>query len=202
MVGIAGCATKEGGTPSSAATVGNTGTNTRPPGSGGSTPSGVNGAPKIDRPLDASRFLTQPCAVLSAAQLKVFNISKPGVPHIDDQVAKSSGPYCGWRTDDEPVFRAFDVGFITSNKHGLADTIRGGREAFPGYFEPTEVEGYPAVFNDLVDGRAGGACNITVGISDTLAFRAAEQADRVRGTRSCDGAKQFAAAVIKTLREQ
>ena len=110
------------------------------------------------------------------------------------------GPYLGgdpttWRP------KGFEVGFIVPNEHGLADIIRGGKEALPGYFEPTEVDGYPAVFNDLVDGRTRGICQITVGISDTLAFRAAEQSSREVGVKACDNAKQLAAAVIQTLKE-
>lgn len=194
---VAGCADKEAGTATSATTpTDSAGPNTRSGEPSGPPPDG-SGAPKVEVPLDATRVLSQPCAALSPAQLKAFNITKPGTPHLDG----ASGPGCDWRTDEQPVPRSFDVFFITGNKNGLSDTYRGGRAAFPGYFEPTEVDGYPAVFNDLVDGRAGGACHITVGISDTLAFAATEQADRERGAQSCDGAKQFAASVLKTLKE-
>jgi hypothetical protein len=199
MLSLAGCTDAKGGTATPATTTHGGGTTSTGPGPSGPA-SGPNGAPAIDNPLDATRYLSQPCAVLSAAQLKLFTITKPGTAHVDDPAARAGGPYCGWRTDD-PVPRGFEVGFAVGNKHGLADTIRGGRDAFPGYFESTEVDGYPAVFNDLVDGRPVGICNITVGISDTLAFRAAEQAGRDVGVKSCDNAKQVAAEVIRTLKE-
>jgi hypothetical protein len=98
------------------------------------------------------------------------------------------------------VSKGFDVGFVTGNKNGLSDTYRGGAEAFPGYFEPTEVSGYPAVFNDLTDQRPNGACNITVGISETLAFRSSFTAGPDDGAKSCDLVKRVAAAVITTLK--
>ncbi|HEU5472185.1 MAG TPA: DUF3558 domain-containing protein [Actinophytocola sp.] len=197
LVLLAGCTAKQEGTATPTPGTGGD-TSTRTTGSTGS-PSGTNNSPKIDAPLDATRFLSQPCAVLSPTQLQAFNISNPGTPHTDDPTARSTGPYCNWSSDD-PVPRGISVGFLVSNKNGLADTIRGGRAAFPGYFEPAEVDGYPAVFNDLVDGRSRGICNITVGISNTLAFRAAESWDRKRGTQSCEGAKQIAAAVITSLK--
>jgi hypothetical protein len=61
------------------------------------------------------------------------------------------------------------------------------------------VDGYPAVFNDLSDYRPRGDCNITVGISDTLTFRAREGAGP-KGQAVCDRTKQVAAAVIATLK--
>jgi uncharacterized protein DUF3558 len=200
MLSLAGCTDAKGGTATPATTTdGGSESSSQAPNPSGS-PSASNGAPVIDNPLDAIRYLSQPCSVLSAAQLQQFNITSPGVPHVDDPAARATGPYCGWRTGDA-IPRGFTVGFLVANKRGLADTIRGGRDAFPGYFEPTEVSGYPGVFNDLVDGRSRGTCNLTVGISDTLAFQTTEQAGRDQGVKSCDDVKQMAAAVIQTLKE-
>ena len=55
------------------------------------------------------------------------------------------------------------------------------------------------MFNDLSDGRPNGNCNITVGISDTLTFRANEQGGP-RGQIVCDRTKQLAVAIIATLK--
>jgi hypothetical protein len=124
-----------------------------------------------------------------------FGISKPGEPDTDSEVAKASGPGCVWRVNGEP-FRMLDMSFLTGNKKGLSDTYR-GRSRFA-YFDETTVDGYPAVFNDNQDGRPQGICQITVGVSDSLAFRASEHTSVSRGAASCDGAKEFAAAVIAT----
>jgi hypothetical protein len=155
----------------------------------------------VSNPLDATKYVSQPCGVLSSATLKSLNITKPGKPDTDSQVAKTAGPYCGWFSDDQPIPKSYDVGLLTGNKNGLSDTYRGGKRAFPGYFEPTDVSGYPAVFNDGADGRPTGRCNITVGISDTLAFRAATTFTSKEGAASCDAAKQLASAVIQKLKE-
>jgi hypothetical protein len=128
--------------------------------------------------------------------LKDFGISQPGKPTTTGATAERAGPFCTW-TADPAVNSTVGVGFLTGNKNGLSDTYR-GRSRF-GYFEETTVEGYPAVFNDLDDGRPSGICNITIGISDTLTFRATEQGGR-KGQASCDRAKQVAASVITTLK--
>lgn len=196
LVAVAGCTAKEGGTAAPTSTeVGSAGTDTRTPGPTG-TVSGDGVAPKVANPLDASKYLAEPCAAMSSTRLKSFSISKPGRPKSDNP----AGPGCDWFTDDAPP-RTFDVGFVTSNESGLSDIYRGGRQAFPGYFEPTEVDGYPAVFADAVNSRADGSCQVFVGISDKLAFAVSEQGDSGVGMRSCDDVKQFAGAVVKTLKE-
>lgn len=199
MVLLVSCSDKQPGTATPVTTTGgdSTGTSTgrtTPP----STSSG--GAPAVKTPLDATKYLSQPCTILSDTTLKGLNVSKPGTPDVDGPVAKTSGPSCVWQSDDQPVGKSYGVGFLTGNKNGLGDTYRGGKKAFPGYFEPTEVGGYPAVFNDLADTRSTGTCNITVGISSSLAFRVGVIADSETGTKSCDLSKQVAAAVIQTLK--
>jgi hypothetical protein len=197
VVLAAGCSDKQSGTALPATTTGGdgTGTSTRT-----APPTSTGGAPAVKDPLDASRYLSQPCAILSATTLTGLKVSRPGIPDTDSPVAKTSGPQCVWHTDDQPVGQTYGVGFLTGNKNGLSDTYRGGKKAFPGYFEPTEVNGYPAVFNDLTDDRANGSCNITVGISSSLAFRAGIEGSKDTGTRSCDLVKQLAVTVIQTLK--
>lgn len=192
----AGCSSAQDGSPT--AVPGTTNSEPSSPGSKSTSPSvdETYGAPRVEHPLDASRFHAQPCAVLSQAQLAKFGLSKPGVPETTGAVAENAGPFCTWTTDGQP-FHGYGVGYLTGNKNGLSDTYR-GQDRFK-YFEATTVNGYPAVFNDLTDGRAQGQCNITVGISDTQTFRASETAPSV-GKESCDGAKQVAAEVIASLK--
>lgn len=151
------------------------------------------GAPRVSNPLDASKFLTQPCAVLSQTQLAHFDIRRPGEPDTESAVAREAGPRCVWYTEGG----IFGMGFLTGNKNGLSDTYR-GRSRF-NFWEETTVEGYPAVFNDPSDGRPAGACNLTVGISDTLTFRALDNSGRT-GQAACDRTKEYAAAIIQTLK--
>jgi hypothetical protein len=200
VVVLASCSDKEPGSatgPTQGSSEG-TPTTTTTRGSTSTSGGGANGAPKVNAPLDASKYLPQPCTALSAAALQSFNISKPGTPDVDSELAKTAGPSCSWTNDAQPVQFGYNVGFLTGNKNGLSDTYR-GRARFK-YFEPTEVDGYPAVFNDGNDFRANGVCNLTIGISDTLAFRVRVSFTRDEGTKSCDETKKLASAVIQTLK--
>jgi hypothetical protein len=196
----AGCTSERNGTP--IVEPDSTNTSSKPPGNNPSTSVSPTtdetyGAPRVSDPLDATKFLTQPCAVLTPAQLAQFSVREPGEPDTDSEIAKNSGPGCLWERQDTPLGSTLDMSFLTGNKKGLSDTYR-GRSRFK-FFEETTVEGYPAVFNDLSDGRSNGNCNITVGISDTLTFRAREGGGPA-GQVVCDRTKQVAAAIIATLK--
>ena len=185
------CTTQADGTPTPGPTSAPSETTTTP------SEDPTFGAPRVTDPLDATRFLTEPCTVLGQAQLATFDVSRPGIPTTTGAVAEHAGPYCSWHAATE-LASTIGVGFLTGNENGLSDTYR-GRDQFD-YFVPTTVDGYPAVFVDGSDGRDNGRCNITVGINDQLAFRATEQG-RLDAQGSCDRAKQVAAAALTTLKE-
>ncbi|QWF81799.1 hypothetical protein HUW46_05232 [Amycolatopsis sp. CA-230715] len=66
-----------------------------------------------------------------------------------------------------------------------------------GYFEPTDIVGYPAVFNSPKNERPKN-CGISVGVTDELMFTVftieAHEQD------ACKAAKNVAAAVIETIK--
>lgn len=185
------CTSRADGTPTPAPTSAPSETTTTP------SEDPTDGAPRVADPLDATRFLTEPCTVLRQAQLVTFDVSRPGIPTTTGGIAENVGPFCTWHTAAE-LASTIGVGFLTVNENGLSDTYR-GRDQFS-YFVPTTVDGYPAVYADGVDHRDSGTCNITVGISDTLAFNALELG-RLDAQGSCDRAKQVAAAALATLKE-
>ncbi|MPZ80014.1 MAG: DUF3558 domain-containing protein [Actinophytocola sp.] len=154
-------------------------------------------APGVDNPLDASRFLTDPCTVLTRAQLATFDVTRPGIPETTGGVAEQVGPFCTWHAAAE-LGSTIGVGFITGNKNGLSDTYR-GRSQFED-FRPTEVEEYPAVFANSPDLRSKGMCTIVVGISDSSAIQATEVGE-LDETGSCERAKQVATSALATIRE-
>jgi len=198
VMAAAGCSTEQNGTPTAQPT-----TSASVPGTEESTESSepseddTHGAPRVDSPVDATSFLSQPCAVLSQAQMAEFGVTQPGVPTTTGAVAENVGPFCTWHADPS-LGSTIGVGFVTGNENGLSDTYR-GRDQFE-HFEPTTVDGYPAVFANSPDLRSSGACTIMVGISDSLAFRATEQG-RLDAQGSCDRARQVAEAALATLRE-
>jgi len=94
------------------------------------------------------------------------------------------------------------VAFLKGNKNGLADLYRQqNSDQRYKFWEETTVDGYPAVFNGVVDNRSSGGCNLAVGVSDPLAVLVQEQlGGQRRKENACDRAKQVAAALITTLK--
>lgn len=186
----AGCAVTEAGVPTAALDSG---------GSGAGPSDDRHGAPRVREPLDASRFLTDPCGLLTPEQMRGFDISRPGVIDSTGALAEHVGMGCFWSSDDD-ISRGYGIGWLVGNRNGLADTYR-GRDRFAGYFEPTEVDGYPAVLNDVTDERDKGECNIVVAVSDTLTFLAGESSGFARpGSPPCERSRELAAAALATLK--
>jgi uncharacterized protein DUF3558 len=157
-------------------------------------------APRVANPLDATRYLTQPCAAISAMLRQKLTIPGQGEADTTSAIGRDS-PACRWSNqatviDGESVSVAF-----LGNKHGLADLYR-QQEIYHDnkYWEETTVEGYPGVFHDGVDSRSAGQCTLAVGVSDALAVLVDESGEL--GMRSCERVKQVSAAVIQTLKGQ
>jgi hypothetical protein len=156
-----------------------------------------HGAPQVANSVDVSRFLPQPCAALTAAQLQALTLDSPGRPDTTGALAEYAGPGCTWDNKDVSVSVMFS--FMTGNKNGLADIYRGHEQGqFPGYFDVTTVDGFPAVFTSGVDGRAKGFCSLHTGISDTLEILVDESTRA--GKDACAGAWQTTSLILKTLR--
>lgn len=151
------------------------------------------GAPDVPAPLEYSRFLTDPCAMLSDDQLSGFSVTKPGLPRTNGPIAKNVGPGCSWITDAD----GFGVSIIIGNPNGLADLYR-VREK-DAYFEEVTVNGYPGVFHERIDLRDRGNCSLAVGITNSVTILSHEQG-RMDAQRACTKAKDVAAAVLDTLK--
>lgn len=116
-------------------------------------PSPSRVAPEISLPLDIKQYAGDPCSML-----------KPGQAVTRDLAAGvADGPTCTWKakTAQQPEMTA------------TVDTVSGGLEGLyrkrvrlP-YFEPTEVQSYPAVRYDserTVPDQ--GRCTVSVGLSE------------------------------------
>ncbi len=190
MAVVVGCTEKAAGNPGP--TGGGESSESAPPSSEESDP---NGAPSVTEPLDADRFIADPCAALTQEQVAGFGFTGPGVPEMEGAIAEQAGPSCTWQgTVDEPG--TIGVTYLTGLENGLAD-IYGTRERYE-YFEETTVNGYPAVVSDTVDHRDIGTCGVVVGVSDSLTFSTLEQGD-LDAVGACERAEQVAAAVIETM---
>lgn len=149
--------------------------------------------PKVDRPLDAAKYTADPCASLTAAQQGEFNLTSSRI-NSDEY-----GAGCVWNAGSGATSPA--VTYSTAFPDGLSRLYAlediGWWDG--GYFEPTEVNGYPAVYVNLVDQRADGGCSLVVGVNDQLFF---ESSMRTRPSNdSCLGAKNVAEAILQTIKE-
>ncbi|CAM4001017.1 DUF3558 domain-containing protein [Kibdelosporangium persicum] len=184
-----GCTVTQDGSPRSTAKP--TSETTRP------GPANRYGAPSVSNPLDATKFLTQPCAALSTTQLTSLNLTAQGEADTTSAIARNVGPGCIWQNSST----AYTLGltFMVGNKNGLADFYRGHQDGrFKGYWIETTVDDYPAVYENSTDNRKTGECDLAIGISDTLTFRTRVQSRD--GEKSCDQTKQAASLILQTLK--
>jgi hypothetical protein len=160
----------------------------------GSAPSQSSAkAPAVKTPLNASKFIEDPCLTLTQAQQQQFEGTKAG-----RRVDSAFGVGCSWNLGANES-TGTSVNFIPTVTNGLTHLYEQNSAGFfkSGYFQPVEVEGYPAVYNDGTDNRPGGKCGLSVGISDTTYFDVLIQGRT--GTDGCKAAVNVAKAVLQTI---
>ena len=150
-------------------------------------------APAVKTPLNASKFVRDPCLTLTQAQQQQFEGTKPGTRTDSD-----SGVGCAWNLGANGS-TGTGVNFVPSVTNGLTHLYEQNSAGFfkSGYFQPTEVEGYPAAYNEVADNRTGGQCGLSVGISDNIFFDVLIQGRT--GTDGCKAALNVAKAVLHTV---
>ncbi len=149
-------------------------------------------APPVQDPLDASKYLKDPCSSLTESQQQEFNVTSSRENSDDD----NSG--CRWNVGDGSTSPG--VSYATGIEEGL-DRLYALNDTGhwdKGYFEPTEVSGYPAVYVEIVDNRDRGDCNLAVSISDDLFFNS--NVLTRAGNDACGAAENVAKAVIETIK--
>lgn len=187
---LAGCDGGEPGTP----TATNTGAPTSAPGTTPTTPSAAAGkAPTVTNPLDASAFVADPCKSLADAQRNDFAMDKGTLE------SEAKDPICSWRSGPSKV--SIGVWYVDEYPDGLNHVYQQNDAGFwkEGYFEPTEVSGYPAVFVDIGDGRPDGMCVLSVGVRTDLYFTV-HVGLNTQGDDGCVAAENVAAAVVETIK--
>ena len=160
-----------------------------------SASSSAGSAPKVADPLDGSRYQKAPCSVLSRSQLSPYGVGA-GTPNTSGAVAENAGPSCSWANTDEGS--GITVGFFVGIRDGLTGLYRGNSLGRFPYFEPTSIDGYPAVLADFVDRRSDGSCQMVVALNDKLAVGV----NRVRGNpeQACSDARNIASNRLRTVK--
>jgi hypothetical protein len=165
-----------------------------------SAPEPTPGVPRVRDPLDASRYIADPCAILTPEKLASYGMNRTGKPDVPSTTTDFREPGCLWHGNAQSFNVA--VNWLTSNKNGLADTYVLQESETWDYFEAIEVEEYPAVFNYFSDDPQYGNCHVTVGISDRLVYTVYIQGQgNIDAQTGCDLVIQVATAVIQMLKE-
>jgi hypothetical protein len=183
------------------ATAGNATPETDPPDSTQpETPSGgipTDGAPKVEDPLDTSRFQEDPCLSLSADQSEELNLGGSGKP-----AESALGGACEWRNDT--TRGRVRIAFFEKSQDGLSAEYRAEKDGKWAYFdELAPIDGLPAVARDITDDRKNGGCPVVVGASDELTFEVdLQQSEANVGQRDpCEVAVDVAEMAVATMRK-
>ncbi|MFD9895568.1 DUF3558 domain-containing protein [Amycolatopsis sp. NPDC059027] len=187
LAGAAGCSSEVPGQPSTAPSAPRTG-----PSQAGTSNSRV---PQVAQPLNADKYVANPCASLTSAQLKEFESNRDGT-----RQDFNGDPNCHWQVgpnNDTGV----GVTYARSNTDGIGRLYALNDTGWwrDGYFEPTSVQEYPAVFTDIIDKRRRGDCGLAVAVSNSLYFDVSIQSSA--GDKSCVAAKNVATAVLDTIKK-
>ena len=153
------------------------------------------GAPKVDDPLDTSRYERDPCQSLTAKQAQGLNLPPTG--KVKDNVALGVG--CSWYNPE--TWGQVDIIFIVDDPRGLSPEYESKNEGeFPKFEELPKIEGYPAITRD--GPGKNGDCTVVIGVADDMAFESSVQLSRanVGKKEPCDVAAQVAGLAVQTMK--
>jgi hypothetical protein len=155
------------------------------------------GAPKVDDPLDTSKFQKDPCLSLTLEQSEgIFGFKGPGEPS-DGALGKT----CGWRNRD--TRSTGQISFFDKDPRGLSGEYEANEDGRWDVFEKLPpIEGYPAIVRSVGDDRPNGICSVVVGASDEIAFQAWVQLSESNAGKKdpCVVAADIAGEAIKTIK--
>ncbi|GAA4537296.1 DUF3558 domain-containing protein [Amycolatopsis samaneae] len=162
-----------------------------------SVPDGKNAkAPAVPQPLNVTKYLADPCTSLTQAHYQRLGAKGPGERHDN----ADGNPDCAWRLGKLGDIQ-LDVTYFANVPEGLSRLYALKTSGYweKGYFEPTSVDGYPAVYASIGDWRKDGDCQLNVGASDQLYFFVLVQARP--GDDSCTAVRNVASAVLDTIKK-
>lgn len=152
-------------------------------------------APRVSDPVDVAALEQDPCAALSSSQTRERNLEQGESEPMSD-----GSPTCIYRYSDDSGSRVRFVQ-VQDFANGLDDVY--ARADSLSVFEPTEVEGHPAVITQThQDDRDDGFCDLQVGLTDehvvSLMAQITESSDDY--PQGCEVDKALAGDMINNLR--
>lgn len=114
--------------------------------------------PQVTQPLNVAKYEQNPCALLPQSA-EVFHAVR------NRKIAGNVAPVCTWNDSENS---SLAIGPLPG-QGGLATVYRNRSNI--GYVEPApSIDGYPAVFTNVLDNRSDGGCQIAVGVRADEAF--------------------------------
>jgi len=153
------------------------------------------GAPKVNDPLDTSRYEQDPCRSLTADQAKGLNL--PSTGKIDNDVSLGIG--CEWQNSTTRGY--VEIVFIVDDPRGLSPEYENKKD-FEFFDVLSDIEGYPAVARGN-DDRDTGRCTVVVGVADDMAFETILRLSpaNVGNIEPCEKAAEVAGLAVQTMKE-
>lgn len=162
----------------------------------GAEPLPSDGAPKVENPLDTTKFQQDPCLALTAAQARELNVGAQGKP-----VPAPLGKGCDWRNSETGGH--IYLQWAEKDPRGLSAEYKANKAGTWAYFvELPKIEGYPAVARDISDRRDKGECLVAVGVSDKVSFQLGGTLSRANiGKKdACEVTVQVAGMMLRTMK--
>lgn len=150
-------------------------------------------APPVPEPLDPEMLLSEPCDLLTDTQLDQL-----GLVEYSSRIDSLGDHECTWAESEEGT-RKISISAMGNNENGLSD-IYAQREQY-NHFEPTTINGYPAVIADPYTLLEDGACPLYVGITDQLTAYTIAQFPIASDDDPCPITQDVAEAMIDTLQD-
>jgi hypothetical protein len=149
---------------------------------------------RVPAPLPTADLLNNPCNILTAAEAAQIGLAYPG-EKVTEVVTG-----CRW-TSSGSSQNFVHVTALPQNTGGISDIY--DQKSKEAYFEPTSIDGYPALYADTQDGRPSGTCTLWVGVTDHLAASVIPQIGTGRNRANpCGVAKSVATAVVQHLKAE
>jgi hypothetical protein len=155
------------------------------------------GAPKVDDPMDTTRFQQDPCLSLTEGQAQELSLTSPGEPDEG-----GLGNICTWPSTADRTARV-TVAFLNKDPRGLSALYKANDDGKFVYFEElAPIEGFPAIARDGVEDRDIGKCKVVVGTSDEIAFELVLQLSQVNVGKKdpCETAAMVAGMTLRTMK--
>lgn len=159
-----------------------------------------SGAPKVENPIDTTKWESNPCAVITAEQFSAAGF--PSAEGEEDLNSAGGSHTCNWTWLDE-LSSATGRFAMDSIKDGLSHYYARNEAGATEYFEPlTSIEGHPALVAMTEDPRETGECDVDVGLRDDAVYTIQMTADSDSRWYEdpCKAAQELATLAVQTMK--